>query len=480
MERPSEDALSEARRAPRPAAGAPAPVSGVGALPSQAGPSQAGPSQAGVAPPPASSSQAAPPSSAAGYGSVPEWYVGIAGEPVGPIDLGYLKAQIDAGKVTAESLVWREELTDWRALNGFEELRALLPEQSELGIPDAAVSDPVALTRVKERSSPGAEGSTDDAGASGELSSGPLAGAAAAAAAAVSTKPEPIAGFDTPAPLSGGAVPPAAARAPLVADEPQKDSDRPPDSMQLAELAGIPVKKKRRRRKRGMHPMAWAFIAMAASFGGVAAYVLLAVSGPGGAQPSPSASHAGNTGAASGKPSGSGASSVPNSAGTAIALAQVDVTIDGPGDPGGPTTNGSGKTSGSAGPAPSAKPPKGCKPDDPFCDQGGPDGPSTGSSGSGSDGSGRGLTPAQAQSVVNRNRRAVSRKCMGLVRGKGSAKIFVSIKIAPSGAVSSVSASGGKDYPGLASCVRSRVNNWRFPQSGASTTVQVSFNFIAQ
>ena len=65
----------------------------------------------------------------------------------------------------------------------------------------------------------------------------------------------------------------------------------------------------------------------------------------------------------------------------------------------------------------------------------------------------------------------MSRKCLSLVTGKGkSAKIFVTIKIAPSGAVSSVSASGGKDFPGLASCERSRVSNWTFPESGASTS----------
>jgi len=471
MERPSEQALADARnKGPRPAAGAPPPASAVGAVSSPAADSARSPAASSPAEASGEAAPAAPP---------PEWYVGIAGEPVGPIDRDYLKAQIDAGKVTAESLVWREEMTDWLALNTFEELRALLPPDAIGQVPPAAVSDPLALTRKKVTSAAGAESSQDQAAASGEPSSAPAAGAAAAAAASVSTKAGAAQGFDTPAPLSGGAVPPAGIRTPMAAEPSKVDSDPPPDSAKLAELAGIKVKKKRRRG--GMHPMAWAFIAMAASFGGVAAYVLLAVSGPNGTGPQSSGTQA--VVGPGAQPSGPGAagSGAPDGVGTAIALAQVDVTVDGPGSQGGPSTNGSSKPTGSSGTTSSGKSNKPCNPDDPFCGQGGPDGPSTGSSGTGSDGSGRGLSPQQAQSVVNRNRHAVSRKCLGLVTGKGkTAKIFITIKIASSGAVSSVSAGGGKDFPGLASCVRTRVRNWRFPRSGASTTVQVSFNFISQ
>ncbi len=69
------------------------------------------------------------------------------------------------------------------------------------------------------------------------------------------------------------------------------------------------------------------------------------------------------------------------------------------------------------------------------------------------------------------------RRCRSLVT-KGSAKVAVSIIVGKSGAVKSVSASGGKKYPGLASCVKSRVQNWRFPPSGADTPISVSFNFL--
>ena len=71
---------------------------------------------------------------------------------------------------------------------------------------------------------------------------------------------------------------------------------------------------------------------------------------------------------------------------------------------------------------------------------------------------------------------------MSFVSGKGggSAKVGVTLVVAPSGAVQSVSASGGSDYPGLASCVKSRVANWSFPSSGASTTVNIPFHFVTQ
>ena len=79
------------------------------------------------------------------------WYVGIAGEPVGPVDKAFLKGQIDDEKVTGTSLVWREELTDWKPLNTFPELRELLSARAPLAAtPSDAASAPLALTHAKE------------------------------------------------------------------------------------------------------------------------------------------------------------------------------------------------------------------------------------------------------------------------------------------------------------------------------------------
>ncbi|MND00800.1 hypothetical protein D3C83_195370 [compost metagenome] len=62
---------------------------------------------------------------------------------------------------------------------------------------------------------------------------------------------------------------------------------------------------------------------------------------------------------------------------------------------------------------------------------------------------------------------------------KGNAKVSATIQVAPSGSVSSVAASGGDGVPGLTSCVQARIANWKFPEAGASTTVNVSFNFLS-
>ncbi len=71
--------------------------------------------------------------------------MGIAGSPVGPITEAYLKEQVDLGKAGAQSLVWHEGMTDWKPLNTFPELRAMLSQRREPVIPPAQVSDPVAL-----------------------------------------------------------------------------------------------------------------------------------------------------------------------------------------------------------------------------------------------------------------------------------------------------------------------------------------------
>jgi len=389
---------------------------------------------AASAPKPAATPAPAPKPASAPEQLVADWYVGISGEPVGPIDINYIKSQVEAGKVTGDSLVWREELTDWKPLHNFDELRGL--------VPPAAASDPVALTRVKEQDS------------------GSSAVAALLAAGGADAAP-------------GSTAPPSATPADARISEPPPSS-MAPDSVAIERAAGLP---ERRRRKRGMHPMAYAFIAMAAAFGAVAAFVLLTSETSTGETPDASGTAAASgatTGVANTDPGGA-----PSSTGTAIELAQVDVAETSSGGNTRASSGGSAKSGAKKGTDPPK--PEPCRPDDPFCDKG-PSGPSAAKGTNGGNGAGQGLTQGQVQGVVNRNRRAVSRKCMGYVTGKkgGSAKVFVSMTVGASGAVQSVSASGGKGFPGLASCVRSRVANWSFPSAGATTKVNVPFHFLSQ
>ncbi len=479
-----------------------------------------------------------------------EWYVGIEGDPVGPIPRSYIRLQIEAGKIDAESLVWKEELTDWKALKLFPVLQTLLVAPSApvplgagvLGVrpPAAQVSDPVALTRVKDQSAakatepmaaakpaPDSDPLTgfgpldqvkeqpqqpidDEATVSMPLDpapakpapakpapakpapaepapaeSAPAESAPAESAPAESAPAEPAPADSKPAgdPKRAAAAPPKSGEAAAKStDEDHAPIEPPPDSELLAELAGIPKRARRRdrrRKRRGMHPMAYAFVAMAAGFGGVAAFVLLSPTSP-----SPDGgSAAGSPGTG---PLAHGSNSSPTLApvtGTAVTLAPVTVTPP-VGPSGRPLSTASGSTSAqpveSVAAIDTSKPPgpdKPCDPTDPFC-QGAP-GPSTHGSSSGGAAAGPGLTQQQAQAVVSKYQRSVARRCLSFVTD-GSAKVTVTIRVAPSGAVQNVSASGGGKHPGVRGCVTSRVRGWRFPTASGSSTINVPFMLVAQ
>lgn len=441
------------------------------------------------------------------------WYVGIAGEPVGPVDKAFLKGQIDDKKVTGTSLVWREELTDWKPLNTFPELRELLSARAPLSAtPTDAASAPLALTHAKaaapsttkpDSSKPTGLGSPTQAGPSGAVSSpGSVPSSEGEAAAASDSELEPPPSVGMPLGLAGLAPPPsmkpaptdkpepAPAPAPSVdsAPSPPVDVAAPPpepDDDDLA-LAGIPPDK-----KRGLTPMAVAFIAMATAFGAVSAWFLFGADdgrvagGPDGGVVSPSDPKGGGTDPSDdGAPSDDGSQTEPD--GTSNPEAEEDdgaVASNGNGNGnGGKVASTGGKTSpttksGDEDDGGSQKTvPKPCSPDDPFCDKG-PSGPSATPDDDGGSGSGAGLSQAQAQSVVSRYKGSLMRRCRSMVT-KGSAKVGATIVVGPSGSVRSAAVSGGSKYPGLAGCVKSRIMNWSFPPSGGSTTINVSFNFL--
>jgi hypothetical protein len=97
------------------------------------------------------------------------------------------------------------------------------------------------------------------------------------------------------------------------------------------------------------------------------------------------------------------------------------------------------------------------------------------------------LGAGQLQSTVARYTAGVKRSCWQPAletrdkEAPSSARVNVTITIAPSGAVQDVSTSGDpRGYPGLSNCIAGRVRGWQFPQSGASTTLNVPFVFAAQ
>jgi hypothetical protein len=476
---------------------------------------------AGAVPPPAPSNPGA------------EWYVGIENNPIGPIDLAYMRSQIVAGKVTGQSLVWREDLTDWKPLSSFDELRGLLDAPAAIA-PEAKNSDPIALTRTSIA-----------LGAAPAFTPAPVGAPAPAPAIARTTPaappahkdvldaepPKPAAPVVRLAPAVAAATPPPSSRAPDGADalastiamqspeaEPaprKRISERPlaaPLAEKLASLppppapepedkpwdvappddaapdsddlraAGLPRDYERRRRDRGINPMFWAFIAMAAGFGGVAAWFFfgskapadqLAVAptaGPGGVALAPGMSGQPVVQGDVNAPAGSGA------VGEGGAAAQAGGVRNGNGQYPRAGASGSAKV---ASTDPGAPEPTACTdPDDPFCNSGGVRGPTSNGSGDSGSGKGAGLSPEQANATVSKFRGSLMRKCSSMVT-RGSAKVSATIQVSPSGSVSSVSASGGGEFPGLASCVQSRIANWSFPTASGPTTLNVSFNFLS-
>ena len=220
------------------------------------------------------------------------------------------------------------------------------------------------------------------------------------------------------------------------------------------------------RRRGNTHPMAYAFIAAAAVFGGVAAYVLLKPA------PQPQVVFVTTPGTATAAPTGTGA---------ADDRAQPQVEV------GDLTTSSARPIARAGGPMPRASVTS-STPVAPLDTSGfvsnvpGPaaTGPST-PTGGGT------LSQGEIQGVVAQNQPLVKRKCWQpalesrAANGPSNARVNGSIVIGASGAVETASASGAeRDFPGLAACIAARMKNWKFPSSGSSTPVNVPFVFAGQ
>lgn len=424
------------------------------------------------------------------------WFVGVDGQPIGPVGPAYIQRQINLGKVSASTLVWREGVADWRALNTFAELRPLLSRREAPSSPESAISAPVALTRKIHDEAGRSSAALVTALMSDEKQAEALSKSALDAldheASEATVEPTPVPRApevaSSPASESAPTVEPAtpapAAVSEAPPDKPHEAEDEfafpppprapssvPPSSTELVPL-GVP-----RRSKRAVHPMAWAFVAMAATFGAVSAWFLF------GQTEAPVATNQAPTavGASEGAPTPEPGAPSPDgdeAAGEEPGEAPSDDDTAPVGQPGSRTpapksgSTGNGEKTASA--APKTKKP--CSPDDPFCSS--VEGPAQKGPGSGDTSkSGQGLSAEQLQATVGRYRGSLTRTCRPLVTS-GSAKVSATVSVGSSGAVQSVATSGGSEVPGLASCVQARIRNWRFPSSDGTSTFNVSFNFL--
>ena len=230
------------------------------------------------------------------------------------------------------------------------------------------------------------------------------------------------------------------------------------------------------RKKKGVHPMVWAFVAMAAAFGGVAAWALFLRK--------PDIVYVPKDGEPTAVLAGAAAPPPPPT-GTGAEAGSTETAAPGASESG--TAIAGGGTARTGGPLPTAplKPGETAAPiDTSGFGTGGP-GPSTAET----SGTGKGsLNSSQLNGVVSSNSPRVRKKCWDpLVSSRSadapsSVKVTATVKIGPSGSVKSVTASGGneKHYPGLAGCVQQVVSTWTFPASDEGGTVVVPFGFNAQ
>ncbi len=405
-----------------------------------------------------------------------DWYVGVGGVPLGPVRLSVIREKVEQGAVDGESLVWREGFDEWQPLRNVPGLRAILDERRATSPPEAGritssgrtAPTPVPGSLPAVPAPPPATGGTNGHGSlslgnvpTGGVSLGPAASPAhdragalpangAAAAPLAPASADPFSPFAAMVSAPAAAAPLAAAPAPLT------PASLPPPS---------------REEKKGMHPFAYAMIAMAAVFGGVAAWVLL--------RPPPAQVIV---------------MAPPSPTGPELTAPPPPPTATGEASPETPNTadpKATGEARVGPGPGPRASAAPTARPGDPLPNTGsfdqGVGGPTAGPGKDGA-GSGRGqLSEGEINGVVQRNMAGVRRRCWQpaldarAANAPKSASVRTTITISPGGGVSSVSASGGEQhFPGLASCIAGAVRGWQFPPSDGPTTVNIPFSFVSQ
>lgn len=363
-----------------------------------------------------------------------EWYVGINGVPVGPIRLAELRTKASSAAIGPDSLVWRDGFEEWLPLRTFPELVAIVEEGlSSARASQAPLGDPWALSPtpapVASPFSPRGAASPDAllAGAS------PFGG--------------PFEGFGQPPPSTGSAV----------------VSERP-----FVEIDESVIPKKRT----GTPLIAWVAVVVALVFGLGIGFVVFDRTP---AEPIVKYVEVPSKTDPAAAPSATDPSTPEEVAADPDAGAKVAVKSGG-GKVGSatPSTKEPEKSGGLTGLAGLSG-----------LQGGGPtSGPGTKQTSAQNSG---GLDSTQVQQTVGKYTGSVRRSCWQPqldARSKdapSSARVTVTINVAPSGSVTGVSTSGDpKGYPGLANCISSRVRGWQFPASGGPTTVNVPFVFAAQ
>lgn len=387
-----------------------------------------------------------------------DWYVGIAGVPVGPIRLADLREKAQSGQVDGESLVWREGFDEWQPLRTFPELLELVTEAQAHRSSSMGNRRHTSPSRAPSRPPPAAAAGVSmfDPAASPVAAPGSAFSPHATAPAASATSTPSTTGGAAARPGDLSLFSPAGAPVAAPAAAPSSDVERAPNASTIAAPDSVVLD---RTKRRNIHPMAYAVIGMASVFGGVAAWALFFRE-----TPVPTVVVHAPTATAQSQELGPSlpppppVDSLPTTTATAVA--------------GKAPASGGAPTRATAA-APTAEPGGGYTPHTVATPP--PEPPASGQ-----------LTPAQIQSVVSANQPLIKRQCWQPALdssggGATSARVNANIVIGPSGAVESASARGAeRDFPGLSSCIAARVKKMKFPPSGGSQPVSIPFVFAGQ
>ncbi len=394
--------------------------------------------------------------------ALPEWFVGVGGSPEGPLTPAGLKERIAAGVVTPSTLVWKEGFEDWRPLSSFPELMLLLEESRSSAAPLLGLAVASLAANAAQPEVP--------VGAGG-VSASPVTASAA-------TEDDDLGfgalGFGQPRPLMARPQAVAAPREPLASIAPITGSEGVVREAPLSE-APAPA-------PRGMSAgRAWFAVVAALALGVTIGVVVLGgqkevvkyVEVP--AQPGePKAATAEPTSTAA---TAEEATEQPDGGAVATQVAGMNPRVAGTPASAAPPVASAAETKGGG-----LAGLQGLK-DGPS----GPSGPAGSSGGATKAASGQPLDSASVQRVVSTYTASVRRSCWQPALSTrdadapSTARVSVTIQVAPSGSVSSVSTSGDpKGYRGLSSCIAARVRGWQFPPASGSTTVNVPFVFATQ
>ncbi len=428
-------------------------------------------------------------------GAGEEWYVGVNGVPLGPVRLATLRQKASQGVITPESLVWREGFDEWLPLRTFPELMVLLQEAAT-GRPSLMSSPPPAGQSMQRRG----ELSRPIPPASGRGAASPMFPPSASSGALVEDgsrtgilaapflAPSPTAnapsrdmggGQSQPlAPRQGHQLPQdavvqaAMAAASLgMADTAIADAKQDASRRSLVEDVAVGV-----RRQVRTHPAVYAFIAFAGLFGITAALALF--SGRNAPAPPPTIQVVTVTA----PPPPIAAPATPSAAPADSVIELTDRPTGGRRAASGASAGGSDKNDSKPaassalpsvgigiGAMPGLGPPVG--------------GPKPGG---GDNSSLPQLDRADIERVVAQQRALVKRQCWEPALhsreadAPKSAKVQISVTIAGDGNVQNASATGGTGYPGLSSCVASKVKSWKFPASSGPSSAAIPFAFFEQ